>query len=607
MMPGTRNAWTFEKIGPMGGAAGYSRVMAGSIAQPDLLAREAIQNSVDAALRLGEGRRAKVVFRFLCLVGTTKRRFVDAAALRDFAERSSDLKGLASGHCLSNLDTPGEPLRLLAIEDAGTPGLDGDHRDPESAWFRFLLSLGDSGKTDEAVGHSGGSYGFGKTALSSASRLTAIFAYTRFRMDDGERTRLMGCAYLDAFRSGKDRQTGRAWLGRQASDGSGLVEPFRDSEADDLAKDLAIGMRACGQRGTTVLIVDPVDEMTSEGILRAVETWWWPRLCDDEVEVAVVGEDGLERRPAPRKRLDLTPYIRCWTLATVADAQPEKGREIRRSFNRVEGVALGNVALRAEPPGDGSEDDEGEAINAVPTDRVALIRFPKMVVSYQDPGGRASAPIVGVFRADGEADDILRMAEPPEHDRWEATNRRLPDERAKRVVKAIHDRIKKTVRDFRREMRPPPPSGPALADDLSRMLGDLFAPGVPSRSGPGHESSPVSIRYDQEPMLEPESSGGGMVVLRAKVRIALADDQVQSLPIRVSFSCPILEEEKEGEDEVPLTVKAEADSEADEENANAFRGILRKGRPWRFDILSAPYEAEWSVRLMPQVEAFASR
>lgn len=575
-------------------------MLSGSLQQPDLLAREVIQNTVDAALRADGRGVARVVFRAASLVGEAKRRFVAAASLKDLAARSAVLRGLVSGNCLAALDDDTVPLRILTCEDEGTRGLDGKHDDPESAWFRFLLSLGDSGKTDEGAGHSGGSYGFGKTAISSASRLATIFAHTRYRDGAAERTRLMGCAYLDAFRADGVRHTGRAWLGKRRAGEGELVDPFEDGDADRLARALSLRERPPGDVGTTVLIVDPVGETTPEGILRAVETWWWPRLCAEQLDVVVIAEDGTERRPQPRLSRRLEPYIRCWTLATEKDAQPEEGHEMTRKFRPIDGCPLGTVALRALAP---SEDDE-ETAEADWTDGVALIRFPKMVVAYHTAAGRSSTiPIAGVFLADDEADDILRMSEPPEHDRWEATNRRLQDDRAKEVVRAIHRRIRETIAEFRRRMRPPPPPDTAVADPLSRMLGDLFAPETTSRPGPEHASSPISIRFDQEPTLTPHPGPGRRLVMHARLRVALAAEQVDPLPVRVRFSCPILEEEQAGSESVALTVLGPDEEEGvHDEGGTVFRGTLRKGRAWRFDIRSEPYDAEWSVRLVPEVE-----
>lgn len=490
---------------------------------------------------------------------------------------------------------------MLLIEDFGTPGLEGDHRDPESPWFRFLLSIGDSGKTETGA-HTGGSYGYGKTALSSASRFATIFAYTRFRDGRDEKTRLMGCAYLDAFSRGRARFTGRAWLGRKLESQGDIVDPLENDEADRLAAALSVEVREPGRLGTTVVVLDPVPEMTPEGIVRAVETWWWPRLQDEELDVVVVDSSGRELRPAPTKRADLEPYRRCWTLVTNRDGRPDTERERVMTFNKLQGKALGNLALVAVAADDTEKDEQAENAATVPVDRVALVRFPKMVVQYFDPGGRADVRVVGAFRADDDIDDVLRLSEPPEHDKWEATNRRLPTEDDKEIVRTVVKRIKDNVRKFRREVRPPPPPVSQVADFLSTTLADWFSAGGKSKGGTGPEAAPISIRYDRGPSLAAEDDRGERVRLEARIAVALAERQATALPLRVTFACSLLEEEQTSEEEVVLKVKPPEGVRPDPREKNAFEGELAPDEIWRFDISSEPYESDWSVRLEPTVE-----
>lgn len=84
----SKGSLVFEKLGPMGGGTGNSRAMAGSLPQPDLLTREAVQNTVDAALRLGRNARPRIRFRFVSLRNHEKRVFAEAAQLADFEKKS---------------------------------------------------------------------------------------------------------------------------------------------------------------------------------------------------------------------------------------------------------------------------------------------------------------------------------------------------------------------------------------------------------------------------------------------------------------------------------------------------------------------------------------
>ncbi|WP_322819457.1 hypothetical protein, partial [Tepidiforma sp.] len=136
--------WTFEPIGPMGGATGnaFVNTLQGSgLAPAAELAREAIQNSCDAA-KEGE-RRVRVVFRIENREGEARQRFLDNAQLEQaLSDRMAFLR-LSPESCLSNRS---RPLTLVFVEDYGTTGLSGDPHSRTSHFHRLLLSVGDSAK-----------------------------------------------------------------------------------------------------------------------------------------------------------------------------------------------------------------------------------------------------------------------------------------------------------------------------------------------------------------------------------------------------------------------------------------------------------------------------
>ena len=74
--------WIFQDSDPMGGAAGeaYANTLKSPGMQPEhVLAREAIQNSVDAGL---DGEKVRICFRHVQLANTAKTVFVEAAGLK---------------------------------------------------------------------------------------------------------------------------------------------------------------------------------------------------------------------------------------------------------------------------------------------------------------------------------------------------------------------------------------------------------------------------------------------------------------------------------------------------------------------------------------------
>ncbi len=172
--------WIMEKYGATGGIGGEgvrNLLTASGLPGPeDVLAREAIQNSVDA--HLGSGK-ITVRFRRSLLSGEHKARFLEALLLRKELEPrleiltgSGDAGEEASARAI--LTDSEEPLELLYVEDFGTIGLGGGLTDPVAGHFYRLLFLvgdGDKGSTGKETG---GSYGYGKSVYASNSALFTI-------------------------------------------------------------------------------------------------------------------------------------------------------------------------------------------------------------------------------------------------------------------------------------------------------------------------------------------------------------------------------------------------------------------------------------------------
>ena len=143
-----------------------------------LLAREAIQNSVDAAAE--PGREVEVRFEERMLDGDDRRRFKAAAQLEDIGRRA-DVLQLPETNMFTSAD---DPLRVLYVVDRGTTGLSGDPAGSGSKLRKLLMEIGGSRKTEEA--HTGGSFGFGEAVYGGSSRIATIFAYSRTRDERGQ-------------------------------------------------------------------------------------------------------------------------------------------------------------------------------------------------------------------------------------------------------------------------------------------------------------------------------------------------------------------------------------------------------------------------------------
>ncbi|MDW8356225.1 MAG: hypothetical protein RMK57_17030, partial [Bryobacterales bacterium] len=305
------------------------------------LAREAIQNSCDAARE--QERRVRIAFRIVTLESPQKSKFLRSLGLVDDDARRFLKVRLAPDNCLSS---GSRPLKLIFIEDYNTVGLRGAPHDPRSHFHRLLLSVGDTAKVSTLS--SGGSYGYGKSALSLNSKIRTVVAYSAFEPDQtGDSARLMACAYLDAHEFEGKQFTGRGWFGLVRHGAELIVDPLRNDDAHGMADELGFASRRDGRPGTSILIVDS-GASDPEKLLKGIEDWWWPRIVDEELEVEIEA-DGQKYCPRPKTREHLLPFIQCYLMA-VGRAVPTGAHEKSDRFNRLEGLALGTYAFQMLDP-----------------------------------------------------------------------------------------------------------------------------------------------------------------------------------------------------------------------------------------------------------------
>lgn len=597
-------AWVFQESDPMGGAAGeaYSSGLMSAGMQPEhVMAREAIQNSVDAT---NNGAKARVVFRRRVLSGGAKAAFVKDSGLEDIAKRVDDLQ-LPKPNCVENLDKPRKELSLLYIEDHDAVGLSGDPHDKNSNFYRLLLSLGDRSKAREAKG-TGGSYGFGKSVYSSSSAIRTIFAYTRFAGDDGsEHTRLFGCGYYRSHEYRRKNFSGRAWLGvKNATDPAGrlIVDPYEDVQADKLAAKLGFEIRDEGDLGTTILIVDATSDMKS--VITGVEDWWWPRLMAGKLDVEVYDGDGPAIIPRPKKRDDLRPFIEAFEL-TQGTPPKAGGTQKLAPLNKLGDVMLGTCGFVVAP----LNDQGAPSVRSDWCNTVALIRAPLMVVAYK-PCSETAPTVVGAFMANDAIDGVLRKSEPPAHDRWDpdSENLRDADGSAKSLVGSVLSRIKDNLKRFQREAAPPAPPKQRRLSMLERALGSYFRPqGMGPKHQPDQAVSPLHLEFSKQPYAI--AAEEGVLRLHSAFDIFLdpesADEEVN---LRLRVSCPVLEDEGQEGDDLNLIIKHKGvTAEVDPEDHRVFRFTLTKGQKAHFAIESEEYNPAWTVRLRPEIDASVVR
>lgn len=584
----------------MGGAAGeaYANTLKSPGMQPaHVLAREAIQNSVDAGIG---GGKVRVCFRHTLLTGPGKAAFIEASAIGGIAARANQLE-LSPPNCFATLDRPRTPLSLLYVEDHNAEGLSGDPHDKGSNFYRLLLSLGDRSKGRTVKG-SGGSYGFGKSVYSSSSAIQTIFAYTRFVANGGEeRTRLFGCGYYASHEHKGKNYSGRAWLGtkkREDEAGRLVIDPFEDKQADKLAAKLGFQLREHGDLGTTILIVDATVNLAD--IITGVEDWWWPRLIEHKLDVEVYDADGDMAVPRPKKNEQLRPFIEAFEIARGV-AMPKQGVQKLSPLNRLGDTPLGVCGFVVAPL-----NDQGNPI--VRPDRcntVALVRAPLMVVSYKSCS--ETAPVVaGAFMAADEIDLVLKKSEPPAHDRWDPDSANLRDAKGegKGVVAAVMSRIKDHLKRFQREAAPPAPAKQKRLSILERALGSYFRPqGMGPKPQPDQVTSPLHLEFTKQPYAMATSNG--MLQLCSAFNIYLdPDGPAEEVKLQLRISCPVLEDEGQEGDDLNLAVKVKGiEAQVDSSDHRVYRFDMKKGDKAQFAVVSEGYDPAWTVRLRPEIDA----
>ncbi len=574
-----------------------------------LLAREAIQNSWDAAIELRETWARpgalppfEIRFRFKSATGEDRNRLISLLGLRELAERASSVDrqsvGLRDTDCLDHL-ADDSWLPYLVIEECAATGMYGPWRATKS---KLYLALGTLGLNSKPAG-SGGSFGFGKAGLIRGSATRTVVAYTCFeeRSDDPEVTRrLMGMTYWDQHDLGDESFTGFGRLGELQPDGK--VGPFENEQADRVAESVGLSIRSPDtpeQLGTTFLLIEPT--VTEHDLVTAIERNWWPALEEDVFDAVVEGYEGRVH-PRPRANPALRSFIEAYELATMP--QDNEADVERRHYSLGSAARpLGSLGLVADrqgwsyPEQTGSSADHGVDHWSL----VALIRKPRMVVEYlRHPQTRNSGPpyVRGVFVADDSINAELRDTEPPGHDAWKTDS---PDgvlgmEQAN-LARAVTEEIRRKITDFRKSLKPPERPAEDIRLDFfdSLMRRVLRGPGS-GQQGPTPRTRPVTVDLDYEP----EVVAGGSLRLAGAATFSLSEHfDGNDSPARVTIRYRLVEDDT-ARDPVALEVEPPPGFSA-VEGRGSFEGRLtHTGATFR--LVSEPYRADWTGKLFAEAE-----
>jgi hypothetical protein len=576
----------------------------------DLLTREAIQNARDAFQHYASEERhePRICFRFVALSGRSKEAVANVLGLDELSERRELLRSvnkmldpLDGGlTVLEHLSDASTPLRLLFIEDFGGHGLYGDPKDSlKSILYRAMYVLGGGKPLGEDASRTlGGSFGFGKSALTDASAVKAVIAHSAFEPmnTDAVTERLVGFT-----RWGQHEVNGVGFEGRAhyAAEGTGPAEnpnpPFSGIQAAELAAAMGFTLRdpkVVNERGASFMVVDPV--IQPKDVVRATETWWWPALEDQRFQVEVLDYDSSKSLPInPESRGDLRPFIEAYQLATGARRVEDEDRESApkvTSKSASHGTGMGFVLGEADSEAGQSESPDLNGKFPI----IALMRGPRMVVQYMTGFG-ARVPIRGVYVAANSDDASLRATEDPAHSEWQSAHSTGAPSEARKVAARVKREIKDEVERWVLKFVPPAPTSTVKLAFMSELLGRL----LPTRGGGGtRPSDPFSIRtLRREPTESPDGIRG---VLEFSVELTQSFLENEA---EVIIEAMGIIKEGDGSSGDPIKASIEHLSGGSEIGANGseLTLTLTKGEAGRFRATTDAFPDIWAVDLRPVV------
>lgn len=518
----------------------------------DLLARELIQNSKDAAeasfLKEDAEHKFRMEFEFRDYEGADLEKIREEFQLKTLNThvQSAEAHGLRS-LTSKKIDLGSCPeLRVLIASDFGASGLGGRIEDEDdSAYFRAMLTLGVKRKDTKLAG---GSKGFGKSAFIKGSHVGTVLSYTKSHSLDGEETYSMGgVSYQDAYekpgsKNKKDRYGGLASFGNKNDDQEGLLNPVFGEEAIRLAELLGLPTRTeddINSFGTSLVLLFP--KVKAKELLSAVERNWWPALATETLEVEIHDRTtipNVDLYPDPAHNPELANYAAIYKLVVGHRKEPTATEDqfqleavqdqklLDLMVERFETPAskkkleLGKLGVRYNEQLASPSEQQLADPNFELASRVALIRSTGMVIQEMRIAQKKEPVVYGAFVCDLDIEPLLRELEPAAHNYWwsneehqkrflRSTNPEVAD-----VTEAIERRIKSHTRSFKAKW--------GVSDEvktrrnrlLGRAFGSIFKSSTgPGGDGPGGTTAPIQIRE----MVADEITSSSADLLRQRI------------------------------------------------------------------------------------------
>ncbi len=442
----------------------------------DILLRESVQNSLDAAKESGTGY---VTFEF------------DIIRFNNHDDLLERLEFLQQGepdelyNRLTNRFRLGDPV-ILVLSDKGTTGLSGPVRRDDGNWRSFqgrrnfenlIYQLG----LNHGASKAGGSYGFGKSILYRLSPAGLAVFYSR--TEEGERLIFSMISVEENIKS--EDSTGIAWWGEvYEHDRHRFSAPVEDpGKIGEILTKLGLSDKRLPEKetGTVICIIAPqlqyllnteqeshedssetgpvnIDtkiELIQKQVSQSIQKWYWPRMTiTDEVNPAGILKPLKFINCKEEVRL-ATQYIAMGNLLRAVENQ-NKGFSDPYQSCMVESIihSYGSVTLGALAYQVIEQKADMEHLN-----KISMIRWPRMVVFEIPVQERPNRSVAALFLVNSNAvvssnknssasqqlDDVFKDCESATHSEWNYQDMNPEKGWFKSYVRAAREKTVKAI------------------------------------------------------------------------------------------------------------------------------------------------------------------
>ena len=430
-------------------------------AQYPNLAREIIQNSLDAAL--SSEKTVNVSFEFKNIPVSD----IDGGSLKEslqacLADEAENSEGPAEEIEEAIKLLSSEKIGCLVISDKNTTGLSGDN------WKSLVKSAGRSNKQDRG---SGGSHGAGKNAPFAISPLRTVFYWTSYKNDDGKVVeKLQGRSILATHSLDEDTVQYIGFWGekngcRETESVEHMPKDFRRTELNQSGEETPI-------QGTSVIVLGfSPSENWREQIARGVVSSFFYAIYGGKLDVTIEPEPDDSSESQYYKEIDsktLDSWFKYLLGRENGEDEIEEHSDVRTAYllhsihqesdthkDTISHGTLGNIDfyIRQE--------------SGLPS-CVGIIRKTGMLITTEQNGLKkfpGFKPFIAlVIMEDTEGNAFLKRMENVQHnafsEEWLPSSEKSKGEKAlKELCRSIRDAVKeiagretKTARDVMEEI-----------------------------------------------------------------------------------------------------------------------------------------------------------